>query len=306
MPNLRDLINKINIRNPILFDEPMSNHTSFKIGGPADIFVRPHDLDELMALVSFARVNNIPWFFLGAGSNILVSDNGIEGMVIDLTSFSGIEISDTAIIAKSGSLISDVSEAALDHSMSGLEFIYSMPGTVGGAIWMNARCYGVSVSDVLDSVTFLDEDMKVHKIHASACDFDYKRSPFPNMNVIILEGSIALQKGDAKKIRFEMDAKKADREKKGHFLAPSAGSVFKNNRGFGKSTGEIIDTLGLKGFTIGEAMVSPLHANIIVNNGNASADQVYRIIRHIEERVREKYGFALEREVLLVGKWTLD
>jgi UDP-N-acetylmuramate dehydrogenase len=303
MGNLRELRKRINIRSPLTFDEPMSKHTSFRIGGPADAFVRPESIDELEAITGLARENSVPCFALGSGSNILVADEGIEGLVIDLGGIAGIEVSGEDVLAKSGSLISDVSETAYGHSLAGMEFIYSMPGTVGGAIWMNARCYGASVSDVLESVTCLCEDGNVSTIRVGPPDFGYKSSPFQSTSAIILEARFSLSRGNTWRIRALMESRKADRERKGHFMAPSAGSVFKNNRNFGKSTGEIIDAVGLRGHAEGGARISPRHANIIINDGHASARDVLTLMQHVEKRVLEEFGFRLEREIILVGKW---
>ncbi len=303
VPNLRDLCKKINIRSPLLFEEPMSRHTSFKIGGPADVFARPQDENECRELLAFCKTYGILYFLLGAGSNILVSDYGIEGMVIDLGGLSGIEVSGESVTAQCGAPVSDACDAALAHSLSGMEFIYSMPGSIGGAIWMNARCYGVSVSDVLSSVEYMGDDLCIRDMRISPDMFAYKRSPFQTMNCVILKGTFILKHGNEESIRAEMEARKTDREKKGHFLAPCAGSIFKNNREFGRSTGEILDSLGAKGLSIGNARVSPLHANIIVNNGKAKAEDVYELMTSMEETAYKSLGIRLEREVILIGRW---
>jgi UDP-N-acetylmuramate dehydrogenase len=303
MLNVKNLFEKININSPILFDEPMTRHTSFKIGGPADIFITPSDSTELINILELCKNHNIPYFILGNGSNILVADDGIEGVVIDLSSFTKMENEGIGIKAQGGALVSLVSEEALECSLSGMEFIYSMPGSVGGAIWMNERCYEVSISDRIDTITFIDEDSTIREMRPEPGLFAYKKSPFQNTRAVIVAATFRLKKGDPKLIKAEMVKNKNDRESKGHFFLPSAGSVFKNNRAFGKSTGQIIDSLSLKGVSIGGAMISNHHANIIVNTGNARASDVDKLITYIEERVLHELGFKLETEVLRIGRW---
>jgi len=305
MPNVKNLFEKINIKSPILFDEPMFRHTSFKIGGPADVFVSPLNQADLLYILKICRNEVTPYFILGNGSNILVSDDGIEGVVIDTSSLSKIETTEIGIKAECGALISRVSEEALACSLSGMEFIYSMPGTVGGAIWMNARCYDVSIGDIIETISYLDQGLTISTMKPEPSDFSYKKSPFQYKKTVILESTFKLLKGDPKTIKIEMDGHKNDREKKGQFLFPSAGSVFKNNRDFGKSTGEIIDSLSLKGFSIGDAMISTKHANIIVNNGKARAVDIDRLINYIEDRALQELGLSLETEILRVGRWQI-
>ncbi len=311
MNNLRNIVEKINIskrfKGTILTDEPMRFHTSFRIGGPADIFAIPADVKDLIEILKLCEELSIPYFILGEGANILVADRGIRGTVIDLGKLKGIEISGTSIRALSGTPISDVSQAARDFSLTGMEFIYAMPGSTGGAVWMNARCYGKSVSEVLDSVEYIEISpegevkSKTEKIRKE--DFGYKTSPFQGKKQIITGTTFSLSPGKKENITEEMERIKEDREKKGHFLYPCAGSVFKNNRAFGLPTGKIIERTGLKGYSVGDAQIATFHANIIINRGNASATEVLKLIELTEKKVFEKFGFKLEREILLVGEW---
>ncbi len=314
MNNLRNIMEKINIserfKGTILTKEPMKNHTSFQIGGPADIFIVPRDKDDTIEILNILRELSIPYFILGTGTNILVSDKGIREAVIDLTNLRGISISGTSITALAGTPISDVAKSAMEASLTGMEFIYSMPGSTGGAVWMNARCYGKSISDVLDSVEYIEltdkssaEGIKLKREKAKREDFGYKKSPFQGKQRVIVSASFKLTKGEQQKIAEKMARIKRDREEKGHFLYPCAGSVFKNNRAFGIPTGKIIEKIGLKGYRIGDAQIAEFHGNIIINRGNASATDVLKLIELIEKKVFEHLRFKLEREILLVGEW---
>ncbi|MCD6120467.1 MAG: UDP-N-acetylmuramate dehydrogenase [Spirochaetales bacterium] len=301
--NLRELSKKINIKGTLLYNEPMSLHTSFKIGGPADIFFKPEDTGDLKTIFSFCLSEGLPYFILGAGANILVSDKGIRGTVIDMSEINSISIKDTSLCASAGLPISRASEIAGKRNLSGMEFIYSMPGSVGGSLWMNARCYGKSVSEILVSAELLTDKLEFINYKAGSSEFGYKISPFQRINAVITKAVFNLKRGEYSRITSKMREIEKDRRSKGHFLFPSAGSVFKNNRSFGTPTGKIIEKAGLKGFSLGGAKISDFHANIIINAGNAKADDVLRLIEIIEERVFERFGFKLEREIILAGEW---
>lgn len=303
MTTVRQLIEKINISGAVKVNESMSLHTSYRIGGPADIFAEPLDEQELIHLLSLAAGADVPVFILGGGSNILVADRGIRGMVVSLQNLRGLRTEDDICRVGAGMSISDTAEYLSLEGWKGLESFYALPGSVGGAVWMNARCYDVSISDVLAEVTVLDGDNRIRVITPSEDDFAYKRSPFQENDQIILEAAFRLSPGNPARLRELMEELYRDREKKGHFRAPSAGSVFKNNRSFGRPSGAIIDSLGLRGYRVGDAAVSRDHANFIINLGQASAADVKAIIEHLRHRVRDAYGFELEPEVLLVGQW---
>ncbi len=283
----------------------MSRHTTFGIGGPAELFVQPADPAELPALFARLRAEAVPCFPLGAGANILVADRGIRGAVVDFSELRGCRLSsgpagEVGLECLAGTPVSAVCEQALRLSLSGLEFLYSMPGSVGGAVWMNARCYSRSVSDVLSGVELAEPaGVRLHLPRPE--EFDYKVSPFQAMDALILRASFRLQKGDPAAILAAMQANRADREAKGHFLWPCAGSVWKNDRSFGQPTGRLLDSLGCKGLRVGDAAVSDRHANIIVNLGQATAAQVLELMRIVEARVLEQRGYRLEREILTVG-----
>jgi len=301
--NVRKLAEKINIKGRLLFEEPMRYHTSFKIGGPADLFVMPSGQEELKRILAACFENSIPFFILGSGANILVSDSGIRGVVIDMENIRGIEVEGRRVSSYAGTPMTDLSLEACNNSLSGLEFIYSMPGSVGGSVWMNARCYGKSISDVLERVTIFDRNLFLQELKVKKDDFGYKVSPFQKTREIILKATFRLKPGKREESQREMDRVRRDRETKGHFLFPSAGSVFKNNRDFGMPTGKLLEKAGLKGLQVGEARISDFHANIIINTGKARASDVRELIEIAEEKVLEKFGFRLEREIIFVGEW---
>jgi len=303
----------------IRYDEPMSEHTTFKVGGPADCYICPKGGDFVSfckGLLNDTKAAGIPVFILGGGANIVVSDKGIRGIVLDMSSWSGevdtLPDKEEVLIFKSGTTIDEAANIAASKSLSGLEFLAGMPGTIGGAVWMNARSYGKEMSDVLKWVEVVEREQWeeseyiIKKIEAENTQilnsFGYKLSPFQKMDCLILSAAFNLKKGDKNKILLEMEKNRQDRRDKGHYLFPSAGSVFKNNRDFGKPTGQIIDELGLKGLQIGGAQIAPFHGNIIINTGNAAAADIRALVDEAARRVKSATGFELEPEILFVGK----
>jgi UDP-N-acetylmuramate dehydrogenase len=321
MLTLRKFIEKINREgrlSPVIrIDEPMSGRTTFKAGGKADVWIRPgKDIfpDYAARLLKTAAEEGVPVFVLGAGANIVVSDKGIRGIVLDTGAFRGIgkkeriESSDLkekffSVPVLSGTSVDALASRLAEKGLSGIEFLAGMPGSVGGAVWMNARCYEKSVSDVLLETEILDENHERQKIPFQAEDFSYKKSPFQDGKSLILSARFALRCRDATDIRAEIAAFRKDRADKGHYRYPSAGSAFKNNRDFGDPTGKIIDQLGLRGFSKGGAQIAPWHGNIIINTGNAAASDIRALMDEAAARVRKERGFDLESEILFVGDW---
>ncbi|MBN1523313.1 MAG: UDP-N-acetylmuramate dehydrogenase [Spirochaetales bacterium] len=284
-------------------DFPLAEHTSFKIGGPADIFVVPKSRDQLQIVLHTCRTNHIPVFILGGGANIIVSDKGIRGCVISMSEFSGLSIHESIVTAGAGLTMSFAAEQSAAAALQGLEMFYSMPGSVGGSVWMNARCYGISISDTLHSVTTIDTRGEITTSPINPVQFDYKKTPFQKSREIIIEACFSLSPGNTEILKKLMAEKHQDRKKKGHFDYPSAGSIFKNNRAFNEPTGKIIDSLGLRGYAIGGAQISPKHANIIINTGKATADDVLSLIAFVKAKVKKTCGFCLEEEVIPVGEF---
>jgi UDP-N-acetylmuramate dehydrogenase len=283
--------------------EPMAMHSSFRIGGPAELYVLPEHIQDATEVLRVCARESVPWFILGGGTNILVSDLGIRGVVVDTSRLAGMKTEGPLVIAQGGTPVSEVAEFALARCLSGLEFAYSLPGSLGGAIWMNARCYGAEIGDLLEYVDFIGPDFARHRYAMDRRDWGYKRSPFQNERCLILEAGLRLAPGEHDQMQARMFSHRSDRERKGHFLHPCAGSIFKNNRTFGAPTGQLIDSLGLKGTRIGGAQVAPFHGNIFINTGNARASDMRALIELVEEEVRSRLGLKLEREVILAGNW---
>ena len=306
MKNLWQIVQKINIEpGRITLSEPMSAHTTFKIGGPADFFIRISTRAELVLALRSLREQKIPLFILGGGANILVGDKGIRGAVLDLSGLAEARRSGTGMIADAGIPIDSLCENALALGLGGLENFYGMPGSLGGAIYMNARCYEKDISEILGDIAAISPHGEFHSIRTSPAQWSYKKSPFqPGGDYdgwTIAGAALNLHAGVPEEIAGVMRSRKLDRRAKGHYLLPSAGSIFKNNRRFGKPTGAILDGLGLKGMRIGDAAVSSWHANIFVNLGAATASDMKALIDMAEEKAFSAYGFELEPEVLFTG-----
>jgi UDP-N-acetylmuramate dehydrogenase len=341
MLNLRRFMEKINdmkieekidnqeikFSGSLRYDEPMFRHCTFKVGGKADVWVRPvRDIFPSYAarLLKAAKEEGIPVFVLGAGANVVISDRGIRGIVLDTGAYRGIgkredreakgesdfnelkamrEQSFFSVSVLAGTSVDGLTFRLAERGLSGMEFLAGMPGSVGGAVWMNARCYEKSVSDVLLETEILNEVFEREKIPFRAEDFSYKKSPFQQRKVLILSARFAVEFRESKAIHKEMEGRRQDRRDKGHYRFPSAGSAFKNNRDFMEPTGRIIDQLGLRGLNIGGAQVAPWHGNLIVNTGNATASDIRILMSEVAKRVKEGRGFDLESEVLFVGDW---
>ena len=303
MNNVRHPAERINIEDFLEEGRSLADLTTFKVGGPARYFLKADSWQAVSAARNWAGEQNLPFLLIGGGANLLVSDKGFPGVAVSTTGLNTIYIDGNSLIAEAGVEVSGMCETAEKQGLSGLEFIYRMPGTIGGAVWMNARCYSVSVSDRLEWAEYIDFEGTERRLVPKEGDFAYKVSPFQNNGRIITKASFKLKAGDRNKIRQEMDEHRRDREEKGHFLYPCAGSVFKNNRDFGAPTGKLIDALGLKGTECGGAQIAPFHGNIIINRNNASAGEILELMELAESRVKTAYGFTLEREVLLVGDW---
>lgn len=303
MHTLQDISRGINIRGSVRFDEPMSRHTTFEVGGPADVYTRPADSEDLAELIRFLREHELPWFIIGGGANIVVADAGIRAVVVDTGDMSEVTIHGTHIAVGAGLPVSDAAEAAARASLGGLDFLYSMPGSTGGAVWMNARCYGSSVIDILERVDYLDETGTRRTMYPEREAFAYKRTPFQEHDWVILEAVFSLEPEPEEEIRSRMRHYQADRTSKGHFAWPCAGSLFKNNREFGEPTGKLLDRLDMRGTRRGGARISPLHANIVVNDRGASAHDIEELASLMEQRARDELGYCLEREVRFIGDW---
>jgi UDP-N-acetylmuramate dehydrogenase len=289
-------------------DEIMKRHTTFNVGGIADFWLRPAGANLPLFLLDFFKQTQaacIPLWILGWGANIVVSDKGIRGITLDTGGWTGAVVRDRRISFRSGTTLDEASVIARDWGLSGLEFIAGMPGSIGGGVWMNARCYGSEMSDLLTEVEIIDyskDEPKIKKISAIE-GFAYKKSPFQGKKQFILSAEFKLKPDDKNAIHERMQKNIADRKEKGHYLFPCAGSAFKNNHDFGKPTGRIIDELGLRGYSIGGAQIAPFHGNIVINTGNATAADIRALVNDVAAKVKAAISFTLEPEILFIGEW---
>ncbi len=281
-------------------NEPLKRHTYTKMGGNADILVIPNHYQQVADTVKYANQNNIPYMILGNGSNLIIKDGGIEGIVILLTELSEISCEQNGIKAQSGARIIDVSREALNQSLTGLEFACGIPGTVGGAVYMNAGAYGGEMKDVLESIIAVDKQGELLQIKAEDLGLSYRTSNVPDNGYIVLEATFKLTKGDPVKIKEIMDDLTFKRESKQPLEYPSCGSVFKRPPGY--FAGKLIQDSKLQGVSIGDAEVSTKHAGFIVNKGNATAKDYISLIEHVQKTVKENFGVELEREVRIIGR----
>ena len=286
----------------VLIQEPMKNHTTFRIGGPAACFVRPQDAGQVERILHICRENEVPWFILGNGSNLLVSDRGFDGVIIQIyRNMSRIQVSGHHMTVQAGALLSAVAKQALREGLSGLEFASGIPGTVGGAVVMNAGAYGGEMKDVVESVTVLDEEGAVRKLAREELQMGYRTSLVKKKGYTVLEAVLKLNDGDPAAISARMEELKEQRVSKQPLEYPSAGSTFKRPEGY--FAGKLIMDSGLRGFRVGGAQISEKHCGFVINAGGATAADVDALIRHISEKVKEHAGVTLEPEVKRLGEF---
>ena len=283
----------------IRLDEPMSQHTTFKVGGPADVFVAPADADELVATVGACRRLGVPYFVLGRGSDLLVSDEGYRGVMIALDNLTDITDDGTALVCEAGATLESVAERACELGLVGFEFASGIPGSVGGACFMNAGAYDGCMADVLESVDVLDNDGVVRTIGVEDLELGYRASRVRTEGLVVLRARIALARGDAADVRAKMDDLTRRREEKQPLEYGSAGSTFKRPEGY--FAGKRIMDAGLKGYRVGDACVSTKHAGFVVNLGHATAADVRAVIAHVQDEVERQFGVRLEPEVRFLG-----
>lgn len=284
----------------IKINEPMKNHTSFRIGGPADILVLPERTEEIKKTVELCNAFHVPFFVLGNGTNLLVRDEGIRGVVIKLSSnFNDVNVSGNIITCRAGVALSTVSRVALENSLSGLEFANGIPGTVGGAAVMNAGAYGGEMADVVKTVTTIDINGNIEKLTKKELNYSYRYCSLQKGDRILLEVEMELKPGNYNEIKSKMEDYLNRRKEKQPLNLPSAGSAFKRPQG--NYAGYLIEKAGLKGYRVGGAMISDLHAGFIVNIDNASFQDVYNLIKYVQEQVKQKFSIDLETEIKIVG-----
>ncbi len=286
----------------VKLQEPMSRHTTFRIGGPADFYLCPHSTKEVQVIVEICKEENLPYFVLGNGSNLLVSDKGYRGVVIQLwKNFSDITVKDCCIQAKAGALLSKVAAEALEAGLTGMEFASGIPGTIGGAAFMNAGAYGGEMKDIIKSVKVLDTQGEVRVLPKEELKMGYRTSIVKEKGYTVLCVELELSKGNREEIRNTMEDLKERRTSKQPLEMPSAGSTFKRPEGY--FAGKLIMDSGLRGFSVGGAQVSEKHCGFVVNKGGATAMDVLNLIREVQRRVKEQFGVDLETEVRFLGEF---
>ena len=286
----------------VKIDEQMKKHTNFKIGGNADVFVIAKNIEEIKYVIKFSKENNIPLTILGNGSNVLVSDKGIRGIVlqIGLKEIKVEKQEDALVEADAGVMLGALAQVLLKQSISGFEFAAGIPGSIGGAIRMNAGAYGGEMRDIVRNVTVLNEKGEISVLTNEECEFSYRHSRFTDSKEIVIKVTLELPLGDEAEIKAKMDEYDQSRREKQPLNLPSAGSTFKRGSDF--ITAKLIDECGLKGYTSGDAQVSTLHAGFVVNLGNATAQDVLNVVNHVKQVVLEKTGKQIELEVELLGE----
>ncbi|MGM9928961.1 MAG: UDP-N-acetylmuramate dehydrogenase [Bacillus sp. (in: firmicutes)] len=293
---LKNIISEENVKQ----DASLKEYTFTKTGGNADFLVLPSTYEEVEKAYAFAKQHALPLTVLGNGSNLIIKDGGIRGIVMILTKLNAISVEGDKIVAQSGATIIDVSKVALENQLTGLEFACGIPGTVGGALFMNAGAYGGEVKDVLESALVINEQGKIQTLSRDEFQFGYRSSVFAKKNYCVLAGTFACEKGDAAQIKEKMDELTFLRESKQPLEYPSCGSVFKRPTGY--FAGKLIQDSDLQGYQIGGVQVSTKHAGFMVNVGGGTASDYMQLIKHVQKTVKEKFGVELETEVKIIGE----
>jgi len=296
---LEEIISKDKIR----YNEPMSKHTTMRVGGPVDIMVLPNTIEEITDVINYAKENNIPIKVIGNGSNMIVSDLGIEGIVVKLTcNMSNVNICGETVTCTAGASMPKTAVIARQNSLAGFEFACGIPGTIGGGVKMNAGAYGGQISDVLVSCKYLDENLNVKEIENKDMNYSYRHSIFiDNPNYIVLEATFKLNKGNMEEIESKMQENNTSRKTKQPYEYPSAGSVFRRPEGY--FVGKLVQDAGLRGVSVGGAQVSEKHTGFIINKDNATCEDLKKLIELVQKTVKEKFGVELKTEVEFVGRF---
>lgn len=297
-------LEKIISKDRIKQNEPMKNHTTFKIGGPADFFVKANTIEELKSIIKFANEQNIKITIVGNGSNLLVTDKGIRGLVVKLD-LKEIQIKakdeqNLEVIVDSGVPIGILAQKLLKEEISGFEELAGIPGTIGGAILMDAGAYGKEMKDIVEEVTTIDYKGSIKIFSNKQSEFTYRHSKFSNGEYIILQAKLLLKKGNKNEIKQKMDEYLKSRKEKQPIEFPNAGSTFKRGDNF--ITAKLIDEAGLKGYSIGGAKVSEKHAGFIINTGDATAKDVLDLVAYVTDKIYEKFGKKIELEIKVLGE----
>jgi len=299
--NIFDDLKKVIAEDRIHKNEPMSKHTSFKVGGNADFFINIVNIDELKFVINYCKDNSIPLKVIGNGTNLLVKDSGIEGIVCKLEMCEVNFLKDGMVEVQSGLTNASLAYMLLKENMTGFEFACGIPGTIGGSIKQNAGAYGSEMKNVVQSVKILDlDDMEIKELTNEECEFGYRTSIFYRIDAIVLSAKMHFELADQEEIKEKMETNNNSRREKQPLEYPSAGSTFKRGEDF--ITAKVIDDCGLKGYSIGGAQVSEKHAGFIINKGNATAKDILDLIEYIKKVVKEKEGKEIKLEIEVIGK----
>ena len=284
----------------ITVDSPMSEHIYFRVGGPADILVTPVNEEQVVNTLKLCREYNVPYFILGNGSNILVKDGGISGVVIKFNKLNKITTEGNCVTAQSGALLKDVSKAALENNLRGFEFACGIPGSIGGAVFMNAGAYDGEMEHVIKSARVIDENCNIKNLTKEELELGYRSSIVMKKGYVVIEATVELESGEYASIKDKIDDLTNRRESKQPLEYPSAGSTFKRPEGY--FAGKLIQDSGLKGFSIGGAAVSEKHSGFVINKGGATAKDVLDVIAHVQKTVKENFDVELHTEVRIIGR----
>ncbi len=296
---VKELYEEILGKENVLENEPMKKHISFKVGGNARYYLIPHSIEELTRVIALIRSKQEPYYILGNGSNLIVPDEGYEGTVIQVwKNLSEITVCGHTITAQAGAMLSTIAAKALEHSLAGFEFASGIPGTLGGAVTMNAGAYGGEMKDVLVQATVLDQDGKIQTLSKEQLQLGYRSSIISKEGLIVLEAQMEFQEGIQEDIREKMRDFNSRRREKQPLEYPSAGSTFKRPEGY--FAGKLIQDAGLKGYRVGGAQVSEKHSGFVINAGNATAQDIFTLIQNVQEKVYEQFGVRLEMEVKIL------
>lgn len=298
--NYVDLFTSFYSDEDVKINEKLSQYVNFKVGGPADILVTPRNKEQIIRTVNICKENNIPFYVIGNGSNLLVKDGGFRGVVMSLTKVNTITVDGERIEAECGAMLKQVSDKAVENSLTGFEFACGIPGTVGGAVFMNAGAYNGEMSQVIESADVINENGEIITLNNEELDLGYRSSIVMKKGYVVLSAVFKLEKGTVKSIKDLVADLTNKRESKQPLEYPSAGSTFKRPEGY--FAGKLIQDAGLKGYSIGGAAISEKHSGFVINKGGATAKDILDLIHHIQDEVKKQFGVELHTEVRIIGE----
>lgn len=298
--DLKNLFSNIYSKDEVKINALMKEHINFEVGGPADILLIPSKVEQIIESIKICKENNIPYFVIGNGSNLLVKDGGIRGVVIKLTGLTNLEVNKEEIKADCGVMLKELSDKALENSLTGLEFACGIPGSVGGAVFMNAGAYNGEIKNVIKEAQVITSSGEIVTLSKDELELGYRTSKVMKDNSIVINATFKLEKGNKEEIKETIDDLTQKREEKQPLEYPSAGSTFKRPEGY--FAGKLIQDSGLKGYSIGGAAVSSKHSGFVINKGNATAKDILDLIAYIQEEVKKQFGVELHTEVRIIGE----